>query len=94
MDRVAPSKNPILLGVMLLAIFLQFSAVGIPFMNNLLDTVPLSLAEWGYVVGITFSIIVIVEIIKIATAFYNKMRGIVREDVNLEELDLENLNGL
>jgi Ca2+-transporting ATPase len=91
-DRVSPAKNPILLGVMLLAIALQLSAVALPFMNTLLDTVPLSFAEWGIVVGITFSIIVIIELIKIATAIYNNHKGIVREDVNLDTLKYEHMS--
>ena len=88
-DRVSPSQNPILLGVMLLAILLQVSAVALPFMNDLLDTVPLCTKDWLLVIGLTFSIIIIVEIIKISKALYNKARGIVRQDVNLESLNID-----
>jgi len=58
-------SNPILLGVMCLAIFLQVSSTYFPFMNTVLDTVPLSPQEWGLVIGIPFSIIIIVELLKL-----------------------------
>ena len=55
-------------------------------MNSLLDTVPLSFHEWLFVFGFTFSIVIIIEIIKIANAFYNKITGKKRTDVNAEAL--------
>ncbi|MFH1051291.1 MAG: HAD-IC family P-type ATPase [bacterium] len=81
-DKASIGKNPILLAVMLLAIGLQVSAVVLPFMNTLLDTVPLTFFDWLTVFGLTFSIIIIVEIIKISHALYDNAKGKVREDIN------------
>ncbi|MFA6571402.1 MAG: HAD-IC family P-type ATPase [Bacteroidota bacterium] len=85
-DKIGPFSNPTLLGVMLLAIVLQISAVVLPFMNHLLDTVPLNFQEWFLVISITFSIIVIIEISKVIAAIYNKLTGKLRGDVNIEAL--------
>ena len=85
-DRVSPLKNPILLAVMLLAIGLQVSAVELPFMNQLLDTTNLNLKEWLLILTTTFSIVVIIEMIKIVTAFYNNFKGITKDDINDDAL--------
>ncbi len=65
-DRIGPLKNPILLGVMLLAVLLQVSSVALPVMNDLLNTVPLDLNDWLVIMGVSFSIIIVVELTKIA----------------------------
>ncbi len=86
-DKASPFKNPILLAVMLLAVGLQVSAVAIPVMNDLLDTTPLTANEWLLIIGITFSIIIIVEIIKISGALIDYARGKTRDDVNEAALE-------
>lgn len=68
MKGIGITTNPILLGVMLLSITLQVSSVALPFMNTLLNTVPLNLNEWATVVGIPFGIIIFVEFVKFITA--------------------------
>ncbi|MFN3306664.1 MAG: HAD-IC family P-type ATPase, partial [Candidatus Kapaibacteriota bacterium] len=70
LDRVTFSKNLVLLAVMLLAVFLQLFAVNVPFMNVLMDTVPLSFSDWLIVFSTTFSIIIVVELSKIVSAWY------------------------
>jgi magnesium-transporting ATPase (P-type) len=85
-DRIHPFQNPILLAVMGLAIILQVSAVALPFMNSLLDTVPLSTEEWGIVIGLTFSIVVLIEAVKLGRAYLNLMTGKIREDVNVDAI--------
>lgn len=72
LDPALPNKNPTLLFVMLLAIALQFAAVSLPFMNDLLHTVPLTFSEWLMVFGLTFSIVVAVEIGKFVRALLKK----------------------
>lgn len=75
LDRILPSRNPILLAVMLLAIGLQVASVEIPFMNKVLDTVNLTISDWLIVIGVSFSIIIVVEVIKVANSlilFYSK----------------------
>lgn len=74
LDRISPAKNLPLLGVMILAILLQVSAVTLPFMNVVLNTVPLSLEDWVLVLGSSFSIIIFVEISKFVTAVINKRK--------------------
>ncbi|MCX7736271.1 MAG: HAD-IC family P-type ATPase [Candidatus Kapabacteria bacterium] len=74
LDRISPAKNLPLLGVMILAILLQVSAVTLPFMNVVLNTVPLSLEDWILVLGSSFSIIIFVEISKFITAVINKRK--------------------
>lgn len=64
LSAIGITTNPILLGVMLLSIILQISAVTIPFMNHLLNTTPLNLTEWATVIGIPFCIIIVVELAK------------------------------
>lgn len=85
-DRISPFSNPTLLAVMLLAIGLQISAVAIPVMNELLDTVPLSGNEWLIVMCTTFSIIIIIEIYKIIVALFNRWKGNIRSDVNIDAI--------
>lgn len=75
LDRVSPLKNPILLAVMLLAIGLQVAAVEIPFMNFYMNTVNLTINDWLIIIGSSFTIIIIIELIKIGSSlmmFYKK----------------------
>ncbi|MFP4368892.1 MAG: cation-translocating P-type ATPase [Candidatus Kapaibacterium sp.] len=65
MERIRFTQNLPLLGVMLLAAGLQVAAVEIPVMNTLLNTVQLKANDWWIVIGTTFSIVVIIEIVKI-----------------------------
>ncbi len=84
LDRVGPLQNPILLGVMLLAIFLQLAAVALPFMNVVMNTVPLNSTDWLYLLGGTFSIIVLIEIEKFLRAFYYKRKR-VKAGIDMDE---------
>jgi magnesium-transporting ATPase (P-type) len=70
LQKVGVFTNPILLGVMVLAIVLQVAAVEISFMNDLMHTMPLSLSDWGIVAGVTFSIVIFVEIGKFLWALF------------------------
>jgi calcium-translocating P-type ATPase len=85
-DRISPLRNPTLLAVMVLAIVLQVSAVALPFMNTLLDTVPLTWGEWGIIMGLTFSIVILIEMVKVGRAYLNLVTGRIRDDVNVEAL--------
>jgi Ca2+-transporting ATPase len=67
--RIGPLKNPVLLGVMVGAILLQLGAVALPFMNTVLDTVPLEWRDWGIIFGVSFSVVIIVEMDKAIKAF-------------------------
>lgn len=66
--------NKILLGIIILNIFLQVSAVAVPFMRKIFDTVWLGWQEWLFVFSISFSIIIFVEIAKYVDAliYYEK----------------------
>jgi Ca2+-transporting ATPase len=73
--RIYFSDNPQLLGVMLLALALQVGAVTLPFMDEILSTpYPISLREWVEMGLVSLSVIIVVEIHKITTAFVRKLR--------------------
>jgi len=77
LDKIGVFSNPILLGVMVLALIAQFAAVLFPVMNNILRTVPLTTStDWMIVTIIPFSIIIFVELIKFGTAIKNKNKPI------------------
>jgi len=75
-DRISPSKNLPLLGVMFLALGLQVAAVQLPFMNYFMKTVPLSISNWLVVLAVTFSIVFIMEILKFFQAHQNEKKRI------------------
>lgn len=72
MDKIGPEKNPILLGVMLLAVGLQVAAVEIGPLSSLLETQNLNPIDWVTIFGVSFSIIVIIEIIKFLRVIFFK----------------------
>lgn len=72
LDKIGLFKNPILLGVMVIAILLQISAVEFKFMNDIFNTKNLDIDEWLIVVGISISIIFIIEIVKFIEAIIFK----------------------
>ncbi len=76
LDRIKPTKNIPLLAVMVLAVGLQIAAVELPFMNFFMKTQPLSFEQWGLVLLVTFSIIVIVELLKYIQAHRNETKRI------------------
>lgn len=76
LDRVSPLSNPILLGVMVFAISLQLAAVTIPFMNVLMNTVPLEFNAWINIMSVSFSIIILVELEKLIRSFVNKRKRV------------------
>lgn len=74
LEKITFSKNIILFGVMVLALLLQVAAVSLPFMNIVMDTVPLNFWDWIVVLSTTFSIIVIVELHKAIISIINRRR--------------------
>lgn len=76
LEKITFSKNLVLFAVMILALLLQIFAVSVPFMNVVMDTVPLNFYDWIVVLCTTFSIIVIVEIHKYITALIRKKKRI------------------
>ncbi len=69
LDNVSINQNPLLIAVMIFAILMQISAVSFDFMNVLLDTTPLNFFDWLIVFGVSFSIIVLIEIFKFIHAY-------------------------
>ncbi|MDP4008889.1 MAG: HAD-IC family P-type ATPase [bacterium] len=61
---VNPFSNRFLVGALLLVIALQMIAFYTPLMNTILRTVPLSLADWALVVGISSSVLIAEELRK------------------------------
>jgi Ca2+-transporting ATPase len=64
LDPIGLFDNKILFGVMISAVVLQVAAVQLPFMNVLLDTVPLTINEWLLAGLFPATIIIFVEILK------------------------------
>lgn len=75
LDKVTPLQNPLLIGVMIFALLLQIAAVEVPFLNKVFDTVPLSFADWLLVIGISVSIIVLIEIVKFIHAAFTTFQA-------------------
>jgi Ca2+-transporting ATPase len=61
LEPIGISTNPMLLGIMILALVLQIIAVSVPLLNTLLKTHPLQIEEWFLCLGISLSIIIIAE---------------------------------
>lgn len=74
LEKITLSKNLVLLAVMILAMLLQIFSVTVPFMNIVMDTVPMSATDWIIVFLTTFSIIIVVEIHKCLNAVIQKKR--------------------
>jgi Ca2+-transporting ATPase len=53
-----------LLGAILISVLMQIIVVQVPFFNEFFKTVPLSLMDWAYVVLVSSSVFVIIEIYK------------------------------
>ncbi len=71
---VNPFNNLFLVGSTIVIAALQVFAVYNPFMESVLHTVPLSLAEWAYAVGIASSVIILEELRKLfARALKNRL---------------------
>jgi len=66
---MSPFSNKFLLGATLIVISLQMLVLYNPVAQKLLHTVPLSLSEWGMIIAVASSIIIIEEIRKF---FYRK----------------------
>ena len=61
LEPIGITTNPMLLGIMILALVLQIIAVSVPLLNTLLKTHPLQVEEWFLCLGISLSIIIIAE---------------------------------
>ena len=66
-------SNRPLLYVTILALALQVAAVELPFMHPLLKTTSLPLRDWLLCLGISFSLVILVEIRKWAARFHQRM---------------------
>ena len=68
-----PFSNRYLVGATVIVIFLQLFAVYNPFLQNVLHTTPPSLSEWGILIPIAASVILVEEIRKF---FYRRKTNI------------------
>lgn len=75
LEKVSINQNPLLIAVMIFAIFLQISAVSFDFMNILLDTTPLDFMDWVIVLGVSVSIIIFIEIFKFIHAYVDSNKA-------------------
>ncbi len=62
--QLNPFSNKFLVGATVIVILLQLAALYLPFLQNILHTTPLSLADWALVLLVAASIIVVEEIRK------------------------------
>jgi len=62
-----PFSNIFLVGATLIVIFLQLLVVYTPALQGIFHTVPLTLSEWGIIVAVAFSIVIVEEIRKFFT---------------------------
>jgi len=57
--------NSWLWGAVLLCLLLQLAAVYVPFLQTVLHTVPLSVADWGVIAGCSLLPVAVVELVKV-----------------------------
>ena len=67
-------SNPWILGALAVSAILQLSVILLPFLNNLFHVVPLTAGQWLTVLGLSFSMIPIVEIVKLVQRSVRKER--------------------
>jgi len=60
-----PFSNKYLLGATVIVILFQMLAIYTPFLQGVLNTVPLNIDDWGVVLAVSASIVVVSEIRKI-----------------------------
>lgn len=58
-------KNKVLILAVIFSLALQMIVVYVPFMQSIFSTVPLSLADWGWIVGLSIGAIALIEIWKL-----------------------------
>lgn len=63
--QIGVFTNPYVTGAFLISVVLQLSVIALPFLNPIFDVVQLTFMQWIYVAGLSFSIIPIVEIVKL-----------------------------
>jgi Ca2+-transporting ATPase len=68
MAQVGAFRNPHLLAAMLASAVLQVALVSLPPLRELFETAPLSMAEWGFVLGLSIVPLSLVEAAKLAGA--------------------------
>jgi Ca2+-transporting ATPase len=73
--RIGLFSNKPLLAVTILALLLQFAAVELPFMHTLIKTTHLTIDEWLLCIGISLSLVVLVELRKWAGRAYARRRA-------------------
>jgi Ca2+-transporting ATPase len=61
--------NKALFGAVVLGFGQQLLALYVPFLSNALEVVPLHLPDWGLVLGVVFTMVLVVEIVKYVTVY-------------------------
>ncbi|MBW6440962.1 HAD-IC family P-type ATPase [Patescibacteria group bacterium] len=62
--QMSPFSNKYLVGTTIIVILLQLAAIYTPFMQKILNTVPLEMSDWLKIITVAFSIVVVEEIRK------------------------------
>jgi Ca2+-transporting ATPase len=74
-------SNKALLGTVALGFAEQLLALYVPFLNNVLDVVPLHLPDWAIVLSIAFAIMIVVETVKYEVIHKNKAANALRRSI-------------
>jgi Ca2+-transporting ATPase len=72
--RIGFFSNPWILGAFAVSAALQLSVIFMPFLNRVFRVVPLTAGQWMVVLGLSFSMIPIVEIVKLIRNSTRKSR--------------------
>ncbi|MCX7772622.1 MAG: HAD-IC family P-type ATPase, partial [Clostridia bacterium] len=70
--KIGIFTNPFVVGAFLLSAFLQLSVILFPFLNTVFRVTLLTGTQWLIVIGISFAIIPIVEIVKLFKRMFRK----------------------
>ena len=69
-----PFSNPWLWAATAVCILLQLAAVYVPPLRTVLHTVPLDVADWGVIAGLSLAPVVVVELVKLVTRLVSPKR--------------------
>lgn len=69
--RLGLFTNKFLVGAFVVSAILQLSVILLPFLNGVFRVTPLSLGQWLEVIGISFAIIPVVELVKLVQRLIN-----------------------
>jgi len=67
-------SNKALFGAVALGFGQQLAALYVPLLSNALEVVPLHLPDWGLVLSVAFTVVLVVELVKYLTVYGRNRR--------------------